>query len=402
MTRIDPKPVRDDSRELRTAPVQVTGPIGTYAKGCPAARFHYSRHRVLKEFERTINAHLVMAEPQVKSRIAKLICGRFMMLHESTPRQMILRICERRDLLSDLQFGTLFREASEQNNYLPTCRTFALLGDAHRWYAFARSAFIQTSQALYWQYRASGDTKDYAADEFGKHVCSPRHDPLPDGLVALGLYFAQEFALIQPTEMAEDRCAIRRFRISEFAIEMRDPIPVWHNRVQGVREPLRRFTGPVPQLEGHVIDFSDPYSTPAQPDEFWTLIHPTIVIEARPRFEGAQYADAVEAALKVVAHEVRRRSGLTLDGADLMHRAFSPHNPHLVFQDPIPDTQASMQQGYMRVFAGAMMAVRNPKAHGLVKIDRRRAIHFLFLASLLADKIDEATDACQNSMQAVP
>jgi hypothetical protein len=40
-----------------------------------------------------------------------------------------------------------------------------------------------------------------------------------------------------------------------------------------------------------------------------------------------------------------------------------------------------------------MTGIRNPKAHGMVQLDRRRSIHFLFLASLLADKIDEAVNA---------
>jgi hypothetical protein len=40
-----------------------------------------------------------------------------------------------------------------------------------------------------------------------------------------------------------------------------------------------------------------------------------------------------------------------------------------------------------------MIAVRNPKAHEFVEIDARRRIHFLFLASLLAYKLDEAKNA---------
>lgn len=39
------------------------------------------------------------------------------------------------------------------------------------------------------------------------------------------------------------------------------------------------------------------------------------------------------------------------------------------------------------------MAVRNPKAHDFVKIDAPRCIHFLYLAWLLAHKLDEAQDS---------
>jgi hypothetical protein len=43
----------------------------------------------------------------------------------------------------------------------------------------------------------------------------------------------------------------------------------------------------------------------------------------------------------------------------------------------------------MQIFAGAMTGIRNPKAHANIIIDSNRAIHFLFLASLLMYVIDE-------------
>ena len=44
----------------------------------------------------------------------------------------------------------------------------------------------------------------------------------------------------------------------------------------------------------------------------------------------------------------------------------------------------------MEIFAGAMTGIRNPKAHMNIEIGRERAIHFLFLASLLMDTYDMA------------
>jgi len=37
-----------------------------------------------------------------------------------------------------------------------------------------------------------------------------------------------------------------------------------------------------------------------------------------------------------------------------------------------------------------MTGIRNPKAHANVEIRHERAVHFLFLASLLMFKLDEA------------
>ena len=45
----------------------------------------------------------------------------------------------------------------------------------------------------------------------------------------------------------------------------------------------------------------------------------------------------------------------------------------------------------MEIFAGAMTGIRNPKAHSnIIDIDEKRAIHLIYLASLLMYKLDEA------------
>jgi uncharacterized protein (TIGR02391 family) len=84
-------------------------------------------------------------------------------------------------------------------------------------------------------------------------------------------------------------------------------------------------------------------------------------------------------------------SGVELDGADLMYKAFAPKSPILKLADTGTLSGASIQQGFMQLFAGSIIGVRNPKAHENVIIDENRAIHFIFLASLLMHKIDEAT-----------
>ena len=35
----------------------------------------------------------------------------------------------------------------------------------------------------------------------------------------------------------------------------------------------------------------------------------------------------------------------------------------------------------MQMFAGAMIGIRNPKAHEVITISRKRAVYFLFLVS---------------------
>lgn len=125
----------------------------------------------------------------------------------------------------------------------------------------------------------------------------------------------------------------------------------------------------------------------------WDLIHPEIASVARTRFESEHFADAVESSLKkinsIVKAKVLEATGRELDGAGLMTTAFSVQNPIIPLDDLSTESGRNIQQGYMQIFAGAMIGIRNPKAHDNIIIDENRAIHFLFLSSLLMYKLDE-------------
>jgi uncharacterized protein (TIGR02391 family) len=127
--------------------------------------------------------------------------------------------------------------------------------------------------------------------------------------------------------------------------------------------------------------------------DIWSMLHPTVKQIAKSRFDAGHYADAVESAFKelnaAIKELVRRKTGKELDGSALMRVAFSPKNPILILDDLSTETGRNIQQGYMEIFAGSMAGIRNPKAHGNVVIDDERAIHHLFLASLLFHKLDE-------------
>lgn len=115
---------------------------------------------------------------------------------------------------------------------------------------------------------------------------------------------------------------------------------------------------------------------------------------AKRRFDAGEYADCVEAALKhlntIIKEEVRNRTGEEHDGSGLMRKAFSVNAPIFTIDTLTTETGKSIQQGYMEIFAGTMTGIRNPKAHMNIEIGRERAIHFLFLASLLMDTYDLA------------
>jgi uncharacterized protein (TIGR02391 family) len=127
--------------------------------------------------------------------------------------------------------------------------------------------------------------------------------------------------------------------------------------------------------------------------EFWDMLHPSVTGVARERFDSGHYADAVEAALKALNVQVKKiyktKTGEELDGVPLMRKAFAHTSPIIQLGDLTEQTGRNIQQGYMDLFTGAIAGIRNPKAHDNIVIDNARAIHHLFVTSLLFYKLDE-------------
>lgn len=128
--------------------------------------------------------------------------------------------------------------------------------------------------------------------------------------------------------------------------------------------------------------------------KFWDFINPHIYKVSHSRFTSGHYADAVEAAMKQVNVRVKeiykKKKALDADGATLMNTVFSVNNPIITLEDQSTESGKNTQLGYMQIFAGSMTGIRNPNAHENLNITSERAIHLIFLASLLMFKIDEA------------
>lgn len=120
---------------------------------------------------------------------------------------------------------------------------------------------------------------------------------------------------------------------------------------------------------------------------FWSQLHPRIRAVSQSRFDAGHYADAVEASLKELNNKIKiyyqQIGGNELDGAKLMNQAFSVNEPTIPLADLSTETGKSIQQGYMQIFAGTMTGIRNPAAHANLQIEQGRAVHYLYLASLL-------------------
>lgn len=122
-------------------------------------------------------------------------------------------------------------------------------------------------------------------------------------------------------------------------------------------------------------------------------LHPEVVAAASALFADRQYDSAVTEAMKSVEVRVRELTELQLSGAPLMQEAFKPKEPRLDVAVETGRSGDDEREGYFYLFRGAMVGIRNPKAHELSRgDDPDEALEVLGLASLLHRRLDVAEE----------
>lgn len=157
--------------------------------------------------------------------------------------------------------------------------------------------------------------------------------------------------------------------------------------------PIRESSPEIVDIEYYIISSMKNIDL-ALGNSFWSKIHSDIKKVSKELFNDRYYTESVFSAFKEVNNQVKNiiknKIGEELDGKALMFRAFNLNNPLIKLSNCLTETEKNIQEGYMHIFAGSIQGIRNPKAHENIKIDENRAIHFIYLASLLMYKINES------------
>jgi uncharacterized protein (TIGR02391 family) len=120
-------------------------------------------------------------------------------------------------------------------------------------------------------------------------------------------------------------------------------------------------------------------------------LHPRIAAVATDLYLNGHHNEAVFNASKALVNLVKERSGrYDLDGAPLMLTVFSKNAPVLAFNDLVDQTDRDEQEGMMHLYAGAVLAIRNPGGHDFPEESPDRALELIAFLSLLAKRADEA------------
>lgn len=124
---------------------------------------------------------------------------------------------------------------------------------------------------------------------------------------------------------------------------------------------------------------------------FEKLLHPVIFEHAYQQYRAGHLRDAVLNAFTAVFDLIRGRTGLDMDGARLAGQVFSVKEPRLILSEIETESGRNDQAGFLQIYQGAYIGIRNPKAHSLQHdLTEEKAAQYLIFASLLARRIAEA------------
>jgi uncharacterized protein (TIGR02391 family) len=120
-------------------------------------------------------------------------------------------------------------------------------------------------------------------------------------------------------------------------------------------------------------------------------LHPLVVGAAANLFADGHFESAVTEAFKSVEVRVRDLTGSQTSGVKLMGEAFGGPSPQIDVVLRSGQSGADEREGFLALFRGAMLAVRNPRAHDLTTDqDPQEALEYLGFASLLHRRLDAA------------
>lgn len=121
-------------------------------------------------------------------------------------------------------------------------------------------------------------------------------------------------------------------------------------------------------------------------------LHPEVTKAASELFADGHFDGAVSEAFKSLEVRVRALIRSSQSGTKLMGEAFGGQAPPVVVATSAGQSQKDEQEGFAALFRGAMLGVRNPRAHELFKAsDPQQALEFLGFASLLHRRLDAAS-----------
>jgi uncharacterized protein (TIGR02391 family) len=118
-------------------------------------------------------------------------------------------------------------------------------------------------------------------------------------------------------------------------------------------------------------------------------IHQAFSSIVRQLFDDGHYSQATFEAFKFIDKEIQRISGLSETGFKLMMQVFAESSPTIQLTSNLTTSEKDEQKGYQFLFAGSILAIRNPRGHEYsLKDSPDLCLDHLALASLLLRRLE--------------
>ena len=120
-------------------------------------------------------------------------------------------------------------------------------------------------------------------------------------------------------------------------------------------------------------------------------IHPGLPPKVKKLFDDGHFPEATFEAFKYLDKTVEKHSGMTETGKDLMMKAFKEDNPKIKLTPLVTLSEKNEQEGYKFIFAGGVIAIRNPRGHEHSVVDNPDlCLDHLSFVSMLLRRLDQA------------
>jgi len=120
-------------------------------------------------------------------------------------------------------------------------------------------------------------------------------------------------------------------------------------------------------------------------------IHDSLPQTVCDLFDNGHYSHATFEAFKYLDKLVQTIAKSSQSGRKLMMDVFSGDSPAILLNKNVTTSEKDEQEGFKFIFAGAILAIRNPRGHEyLINDSPDQCLDYLSLVSLLMRKLEEA------------
>lgn len=120
-------------------------------------------------------------------------------------------------------------------------------------------------------------------------------------------------------------------------------------------------------------------------------VHQSLPDIVKRLFDDGHYSQSTFEAFKFVDKEVQRLSAASKSGFELMMQVFAESSPTIQLTPNLTTSEKNEQKGYQFLFAGSILAIRNPRGHEYsIKDSPDLCLDHLALASMLLRRLENA------------